>query len=395
MSDHPKPSPTPTRTQLATAPTVLISPGASGKSGPRRVLAPRTRWQRFFSRDNLQDLAKTLAIVVPVTLLIWGWAEREQVQEKNFRVTLRPIARSDQIARVERPNVEITLSGPNSGLDAFARRLREENSEIAVESPRVDTSVKEETRTVNVSDLLADQKLIRDAGLTVKGGTDVEFVIDKVEERPIEIRRPADLNLEVATEPATAILKGPRAAMAELPVDAYAVLAPTNLAELKAMTTPGTTKRIADVPIRLAFATTDRAITLTPERVVSATFTAPEALEDRSVINYFVAVRADIPLDLLQKRVRDNKPAIVVTGNLQGIAVIGPRDVVAKVDSEEFKKQVFARITLTRDDLVELDAGKTLDVKPEILLPPGVRIDGAVPSVKVSAPLGGSTDANP
>jgi hypothetical protein len=394
MPDPIKPtSPTPTRTQLATAPTVLISPGGPAAT-PRRVLAPRTRMQRFFSADNLRETAKTLAIVAVVTLFIWGWAEREQVQEKSFTVTLRPITPADQYASIKQPNVSITLSGPNGGIEEFAKRMSEGSAELSVVVPRVDASKGEVTKPMNVADLLGDQKFIRDAGLTVKGGTQVEFVIDQMREQPIDVQVPAELKLlTVTAEPATVMIRGPRLELQKLPSDAAAVLAPPNIAELRKLTTPGSKKVLTDVPIKLNFVPDSQAVQLVQSSVATVTFSVPLALEDRATINYFVAPRFDIPADSMNRRVRDGKPAIVVTGSLQGLAVVGPRDVVAKVDSEDFKRQVFARILITRDNLLDLDAGKTIEVTPEILLPPGVRVDGAIPTLKLSAPLAGSTDA--
>lgn len=399
MSDSTKPtSPAPTRTQLATAPTVLISPGSSGAPKPRSVLAPRSRLQRFFSADNLRDMAKTLMIVIPVTLIIWGWAEREQVQPRSVTFTLKPIVPGEQYARIEKSStVTITLTGPNSGLDAFERRLREQNNELAVNVPQVDASQKEvELRQVNVADLLADQSFIREAGLVVKSGTSVDIVVDQMQERKLEVRPPEGLNLLVTTDPATVALRGPRRDLSQVPADAYAILElPTAvLTELRSMVTPGQKKPISGVRVQPSFVPESRSVSLVQTEVTTATFSVPLALEDRAVINYFVVVRVDMPLDLLQKRIRDGKPIPVVNGTLQGIAVRGPRDLVGKVESEDFKRQVFARMSLSRDDLLDLDAGKTIERAPEILLPPGVRVDGAIPTLKVSAPLGGTSDAN-
>jgi len=59
-------------------------------SGP--PIAPPTRWsqplrrfRRAFARENLKDLFGTLGLVAFFSVLIWVWAEREQVvQEKQM-----------------------------------------------------------------------------------------------------------------------------------------------------------------------------------------------------------------------------------------------------------------------------------------------------------------------
>jgi hypothetical protein len=380
MSDPSKPTPpAPTRTQLATAPTVLISPKA-GSAGTRRPLAPRTRLQRFFSIDNLRDIGGTLLIVVPLTLVIWIWAEREQVDKQTFSVSLKASSSADQIARIINPNVSILLEGPKSGLDAFDRALRDSGREITITLPRANVASREVASLMNVSELLADQRLIRDLGLTIRNSPTVDVVIDQLVERAIDIRKPEELRLlEMTADPVNVTVKGPRRALQDLPDGAHAEIIPPNPAELAAMTTPGAKRTITDVQLRLVGVPDDRAITLTRQTIASATFVVPLSLEDRATINYSLSIRLDWP-------------DVITTGRIQGINVVGPRDVVGKLDTEEVKRQIFARITLSRDDVIELGDGKTLERVPEIILPPNVRFEGTIPPVKVSAPEGGTSD---
>src|SRR3954464_8093920 len=76
-------------------------------------------WVRFRSRltrDNIISNLKTLAWVVPLTLLIWIWAEREQVQPAKD-VTVPFELSSPDPNRVIRnksgdSNLVLELSGP-------------------------------------------------------------------------------------------------------------------------------------------------------------------------------------------------------------------------------------------------------------------------------------------
>ena len=53
---------------------------ASSRTWRDDVSAEWTRFTSGFTRENIISNLKTLAWVVPLTLLIWIWAEREQVQ---------------------------------------------------------------------------------------------------------------------------------------------------------------------------------------------------------------------------------------------------------------------------------------------------------------------------
>src|SRR5690348_958680 len=63
-------------------------------------------WHRFaarFTRENIISNLKTLAWVVPLTLLIWIYAEREQV------ASMKDVSVPFELASVD-PNVAVSLS---------------------------------------------------------------------------------------------------------------------------------------------------------------------------------------------------------------------------------------------------------------------------------------------
>src|SRR5688572_15344405 len=106
--------------------------GATTSSSPwwRDVNQHVRRWMRdTFTRENIISNLKTLAWVVPLTFLIWVYAEREQIAtykdeplpfdlvslDPNRVVTLNP--RQDK-------NLMVDLQGPQARVQDVLQRLR-------------------------------------------------------------------------------------------------------------------------------------------------------------------------------------------------------------------------------------------------------------------------------
>src|SRR5438552_16156395 len=88
-------------------------------------------WMRFingFTRDNVIGHMKTLAWVIPLTLLIWIWAEREQVQPaKDVSVPFELVSPdANRVVTLNPPqdkNLILELSGPQGRLQELLNRL--------------------------------------------------------------------------------------------------------------------------------------------------------------------------------------------------------------------------------------------------------------------------------
>src|SRR2546429_9789375 len=88
-------------------------------------------WMRFingFTRDNVVGHMKTLAWVVPLTLLIWIWAEREQVQPAKdvtvpFELTSVDANRVVSLKPTQDTNLVIEMYGPQARLQELVHKL--------------------------------------------------------------------------------------------------------------------------------------------------------------------------------------------------------------------------------------------------------------------------------
>ena len=108
------------------------SPGpraASSRTWRDDVSAEWTRFTSGFTRENIISNLKTLAWVVPLTLLIWIWAEREQVQPaKDVSVPFELVSSDpNRIVSLKPPqdkNLVLELQGPQGRLQELLSRLR-------------------------------------------------------------------------------------------------------------------------------------------------------------------------------------------------------------------------------------------------------------------------------
>src|SRR5678815_3677884 len=112
------------------------SPQTSRPTGPRAASAHTWRddvsaeWHRFrnsLTRENLIAKAKTLAWVAPLTLLIWIYAEREQVAEyKDEPVPFELVNNDDSryVSLKQDENLILNLTGPRARVNDVLNKLR-------------------------------------------------------------------------------------------------------------------------------------------------------------------------------------------------------------------------------------------------------------------------------
>src|SRR5215212_140401 len=136
-----------------------------------------TNWQRFaarFTRENVISNLKTLAWVVPLTLLIWIYAEREQVATtKDVAVPFDMVSLDPNVAiRVRSPsdqNLILELQGPQARLQEVLSKLRGGllPQGLKIEVPT--TLEKNREHGLDALSLVRNQKIFVDNGVTVLG----------------------------------------------------------------------------------------------------------------------------------------------------------------------------------------------------------------------------------
>ena len=212
------------------------SPASAGKMPPRRrpvldYAGPRAA-SRLSRRERIVDFVKTMAWVVPMTLLIWIYAERADDysdHEPKF-CTIGFQATGDRIVMIEesgngslsQKKVLITLEGPHSGVDAVTDAL----TNAAADRPPVEITLGadygERAQTLeNLRSLINANPLFVRNGVTVKTcqPTSLKVKIEKTQEARVKVQcdLPDNVNLTgpAVIEPATVLVRGPQSYLDE------------------------------------------------------------------------------------------------------------------------------------------------------------------------------------
>jgi hypothetical protein len=328
---------------------------------------PRTRswrddisaeWARFtagFTRETIVSNLKTLAWVIPLTLLIWIWAEREQVAtSKDEPVPFELVNNSpDRVVMLRFPadkNLVLELQGPQGRLQEVLNKLSGANKPQAlrIEVPANALELNRET-SLDALMLVRQQRIFADNGITVLGCQPPRLlvVVDPVVEHNARIMVPPEIrNVDATFDPPTVKVRGPLSELTRVernsPGGMLAVYA--DLHEVQ-NNKPGT-YQLSDVPLR-------RPADLDPDRVsivslphIRANVTVREA--DKQLLIRSMPISVDSPDGLLDKyKVVWEHPSAPV---LQNITVTGPPETIENMERPEFEPKPKARLEVTQQD---------------------------------------------
>jgi hypothetical protein len=369
--DDPKQTDNPMRLRIVEAPNRPIAAGRPDPrhrtSGSARFASAVRRWARdTFSRDSLMSSLRSLMWVAPLTVLIWIYAEREQVA----KVTLPPFPVEVKSAD---PRKVVTVLNPPDGLitaDVNGPRARIEAVRDALD-PRVNPAP---LRVEVPADLAPGRHPIdaigiaRDSRLEGSGvsvTTTTPRVLDVLVQELAEDEAAVDVPPEVkdrlvappAFSPAKVRVAAPRevleAARKDGPLVAYARLD-------HLLDTPGAHN---DVPVQVdvPFAGRSPHVTVAPS-TVRASATIKNATEVRRVLRGVVVWPIGAPAVLKEFEVQ------VSPDTLATVTVVGPEEQIRLLDAQV----PLAAVRVGREDAGEESRRKP--VEAILGLPDRVRV---------------------
>lgn len=341
------------------------------------------------------DIARTLVWVAPLTLLIWVWAQDQQIegaaqQNVPLRITHvdgeRVLLRlgDDGASPVERLTLSgVTFQGPRIGLSEILLRLSDNLDpplfDLKLDLPPVDRVAIDLRNQINNLDVL------QDAGVSVVEVTPAQLYLRVEERQEIEARVVADPDTpyavagQVLFDPPTVTLQGPSSAIQAIQ-DAAASAATTSAATTSAAAPPIPTvlaelpgdapvgeSVIRDVPLRLPPDADD--LTLS-RSTVRATFTRAAEVPVRTTLQR-VLVRESTPAAMSGQFLVE-----IDTTVINNVTIEGPADVVARIQRGDIG--VEAHLVLDRDDQ---DLREPTRRRLSITLPPNVTLIGEAPEV--------------
>ncbi len=342
------------------------------------------------SRHQLVELLKTLVLVLPLTVLIWIYAERAQTtDESNLQVSIdvgiaSPTLFASLIEPVGSP-ILIDVKGSRAKIEDLKNQLQSRirlplNPQLAPDSEQ----------TLPTVALLNEYPAIRDSGVTVTSAvpSTIKVRIDSRDERRgVTLRLPDNLPISVASssiEPATVTVTGPSRVLDRLfpPMQKWSLSVDLSTS-MDRISQPGTHK-LDGVPISIA---REPGVRVQPERASSVRIEV-SARE----IEYEIP---SVPLEVLKPLVSESSLVAKPSNNrnvVTNVRVRGPANLVQKLQSIEGRPPEVTPYAVLR--VTAADVGKG-EVTREVIidgLPAGVTLTGNAPSVEFSAELSRSPE---
>jgi hypothetical protein len=329
------------------------------------------RWLRdCFERDNLIAGLKALAWLAPMTLLIWVYAEREQVlplKDQTIPIAVRSNDANLYVEVRSDSNIMADLIGPRSRLDEVRQEIQPREGKPSIVLTIPDGLSPGQVHEPDVAQLLNNHPAFQSRGVTVSNcrPSRIRVFVDRFEEREMEVEKPDDVMNLAATpvfNPAKVRVRAPfsalQAAQADGRLRMIADLHRTGLVETEG-------RHEAPAPVYVPKLSSD-AVTYNPANV-EATFevrSSNRAYEIKSM-----PLHASAPVELLNQytiQVQQTPPNVIFN-----VQVIGPPDKIAELERGEFTPK--AVLHVDGGDLPAPRGPRRLEFE----LPQGVRVSDA------------------
>ena len=386
-------APTRREAERDTLPIDLARKSAAGAAaGSEHPPAPRSPLRRIagdlgssvrawvagtFTRDQMVGAFKSLAWVAPLTLLIWIYAEREQLYTVPSVTIPIEVVHSDpsRVVTVLDPSdshLLVTLRGPRGEVEAVQEQFRDNASPVPIELERdVDTG----ELTIRAERVGMDRRFT-DRGVTVSNAQPgaLRVRVDTMVEYDVEVRTrmPLPAGYQVKFNPPTVKVRlpAPVLSMAMVQQDLFANVELTanhpDLNEAKLSGKSAVT--IKDLPLTLAI--NNKHAKLVDVKAVTAEVTF-KAQSERLLP--FVPI---VPVPRLQEVV--DKYVIIPPPSVTNLTVVGPEDALEKL-VDPSAQQLPAVFFVTADDAREAlkngEAGKSATL--HFFFPDGVKVKRA------------------
>jgi hypothetical protein len=290
----------------------------------------RRWWRRHMTRESLSSALRTFAWVAPLTVLIWVYAEREQLAlDPNMQVMIEVrSADPNRIVRLIDPSnsvVRASLRGPRSRLDALRSELSRPGGSVQV--PLDGTLSPGEQHQLPAANYLGARPIFADSGVEVlkTDPPNLRVFIDTFEEVNVEVQVPPEVQERIANAvftPSAIRVRGPRNVL-EQALSQGELVAYADLVGSEILVTPGT----HELPtLRVTTRLRGENISLNPNTVRGVV--EVQQANVRHVIRSMV-VTVKMPQRLQERFVVKTDELIF------NVPVIGPPDEIRRIETEQ------------------------------------------------------------
>ena len=351
---------------------------SSALSIARSVRRSLRSWARTrFTRDQVWSTVKSLAWITPLTILIWVYAEREQVRPPVKQAIPFQIRTSDarQVVTVLRPDGEQTilaeLQGPQQAIESVVRNLVPSDSSAGPVILLPSTLLGQ--REIPTS-LIRESEFFQNSGVQISNESPLTLLVrvDKLVDVELEVRPPEGMDNFITPpkfEPRYVKVTLPQAIKDEATVN-NPLTAVAELSRFDAIRTPGA-KTLVDVPVSIAGMRDRLNIAIDPPRVTAhVNVRNAEREHKRDSVAVWVLYSP-----LVQGKYRAELDP--QSEFIKDVVLTGPEDIINSIEAGTAEPRPKAIL-----DVLPEDIGKgpiTRDVRFD--MPPGVTVQNKKHSV--------------
>jgi len=341
---------------------------------------------KIASRQRTKEILSTLVIVVPLTLLIWIYAERAQDVKDTVEITPKVVMTEPTlIATVVSPAsgaLALDVEGPNALIGQLKTQLAERAMENALTLTLPPALTHVGQQNVDIANTLNNDPLFLNSGVTITKATPpfMTVTVDPLASPSVPVALPPDLasSLQNVTfDPPTVIVRGPKPRVeAQFPGNTPVLV---DVANQAAQFTGGGTRTI-ELP--LVALPQDSHLTMSPQKVK---MTFEVGTRDREV-----TIRNPIKI-VVQKPLSLERYQVILKSNpvINNVIIRGPANVVSKFEDSSAVAGLTAVLPIQLGDEGQTDRQRAVQIEG---LPAGVRLVGAPPNLDFDVVSRGSTD---
>ena len=333
-------------------------------------------WHRFangFTRENIISNLKTLAWTIPLTLLIWVYAEREQVQPMSdvvvpFELTTVDSDRVISLSASQDRNLVLDVIGPQARLQELKNRLSggQMPQGLKLEVPTYYEVNRQ--HSLPTLPLVRAQRIFADYGVTVRNAQPalLNVTIDQLVDRDARVSvRPGLNNVDATFEPTTVKVHGPKTLLDSATSSGAGgrsdLVVHADIPE-STLSAPGH-HDLPDVLLVRPGVLTDPRVSIMKTGKIRASIDVRKS--DKTEFYSSMPVTVDQPVDTAEKYIiQIDRPAV------QNVTVIGPPELIDNIKRSEFRPK--ARLVITAADLARIGERQSKVVQYD--LPNGVQV---------------------
>jgi hypothetical protein len=315
------------------------------ESFPAEIWLGLKAWARHtFSRASLISTFKSLMWVIPLSFLIWAWAEREEsVKDTAVPLSLNVLSpdptHSVRLVVPMDAKLRADLSGPNGKLQVIRDQYETGAKAVQIELPESVVSQVGEHQVS--SSILNDSKIFSNNGVTASDILPpfLTVDVDVLEDVTVDVAAPPDIsNLAAAPifEPRKVTVRAAHSVIQSARDDGK-LIAYADIKSAREALTPGV-HDLTGVPVTVPFAVT----AITP-----ATVSAHVEMKKSDVSVTLPA----IPVWVVYPPGMEDKYKAVYDPTLANVTVIGPEEQIRALQSPTFEPKPKATFEVSASDL--------------------------------------------